>query len=428
MLHSIRPAWPLMFALTLVSFPMTIVAYELDADLRKSLSKSLKRELVEETPRAQRLSVRLSFSTKGAFRDYERIAKRAGYPPYSDCSIATFVEITNWQIIQGKDATATEIAALVKRCEATDLTVLGPKPVSQKIGDREILRGMWQRNLAFVGKGLGDNALQEFVTRTAIDRFFNLYGNPAKWQITDNGFEPIPEAATASTVTPEESSSTATTTASKLPSTTPETSTASSSTVSTTSVNGIDRIALRTVTGYGLSGVYVTNKTYLMLKDGTIHRSFSDNPYTIDINASRRESPDDWGRWRKRGSALQVTWPGDEPDLWENWFTTRPAVDGQTISGRFQSADPFGGGRVANFNTVAFDANGRFSWASLKGGDTGAWLPAYSDTRRAGRYKLDRYSIRLTYNDGTIEHYAFCFYPKDFEHFVIGANHFTPLD
>ncbi|MEO0575969.1 MAG: hypothetical protein AAF004_10935 [Pseudomonadota bacterium] len=398
-------------------------AYEPDLELRKSLSKEIKRELIAATPREQRLSVRLGFSTKGAFRDYERIAKQAGYPPYDDCSIATFVAVTNWQIIKGHDMAATDIAALVRQCQASDVTILFPKPIPQDIGDREILRGMWQRNLQFVGKNLKDDALQIFVASNAADKFSDHYGNPSEWHITENGFEPV-AASVASDNTP---STTGTSNPTANPTPQPKPQPAPPAPTAATNTN-LDRIALRTVTRYGISGVYVENETYMMLKDGSIMRNFSENPYTMNVEASRRQEADDWGRWQARGDQLVVTWRGDEPDVWKKWFTTRPATKGQTIQGRFQSADGFGGGRVANFNTVAFTADGRFSWATLKGGSTGGWLPAYSDKRRAGRYTLNGYSITLTYNDGNVEQYAFCWYPKDNEHFVIGSNHFTMLD
>ncbi|MEL6868797.1 MAG: hypothetical protein AAFO81_03260 [Pseudomonadota bacterium] len=403
----------------------TAHSYEPDTNARKALSKTVKRDLIAATPGSQRLAVRLSFSTKVAFRDYEKLAKQGGYPPYADCSIATFVEITNWQIIQQRDVTPAQIAALMKRCQSSDETVLGPKPLSQEQGDREILRGMWQRNLAFVGRNLNDGALQIFITADANDKFSQLYGNASQWQLTANGFEPI---ASESTTTPTGASAPA-------PQTTPPQETAPppppstpTQPPSTPTNKNIDRIALRTVTRYGLSGVYVENETYLLFKDGSILRDFSESPYMLNVAASQRTASKNWGLWRSLGQQLQVTWNGKDPQIWKKWFTTRPATRDQTIQGRFQSADGFGGGQVANFNTVALTSDGRFTWASLKGGDTGGWLPAYSDKRRAGRYELNGYSIRLRYNDGAVEDYAFCFYPKDNEHFVIGSNHFTPLD
>ncbi|MEM1261321.1 MAG: hypothetical protein AAGH76_02865 [Pseudomonadota bacterium] len=391
-------------------------AYEVDSATRKSVSEATKKELVAATPRQQRFSVRFAISGKTPFRDYEKIAKAAGYPPYEDCSVATFVEVTNWQIIQRSDISSASIKHLYDRCEASDTTVLGPKPLSQQVGDREVIRGMWQRSLEFVGKSLRDVRLLTFIQDDATKRFTSLYGDPAEYQLTTAGFVPAApvvaktEAPASETTSPE----------AEKPAAIPQ--------PTDSAANGLfEQLILRTVTRYGLSGVYVENATYMLLNDGSILKEPTDNPYTLNIASSKRQAPKRWGRWRRQGSTLQVTWLGDDPTTWKRWFIVRPAKKGRRISGRFQSADGFGGDRVANFNTVAFSSDGRFSWATLKGGDT-PWKPAYSNRKSAGRYELDGNMIRLSYNDGAVREYAFGFYPKDDDHFVIGANHFTRLD
>ncbi|MFK8051604.1 MAG: hypothetical protein AB8F65_01430 [Woeseiaceae bacterium] len=404
--------------MAIVLLPATLSAYEPDAALRKSLAKAFKKELVAATPQAQRFSVRVSFSTKGAFRDYERLAKKAGFPAYDDCSIATFAEVTNWQILQGNDIEPERIKTLVKLCEASPTTVLGPKPLPQIQGDREILRGMWQRNLAFVGRTLRDEALAQFVREDARNQFFLLHGEPADWRLTANGFKPTEQPP--ETALPDAADPTDIAVASPR-------STEAPRVIPADETENDFQLIMRTVTRYGLSGVYVKNETYLLLNDGSIKRRLTKSPHTLDVVTSKRQQSDDWGRWKKSGDQIEVRWPGDEAVIWKKWFITRPATR-PSLRGRFQSADGFGGGRVANFNTVAFDKDGRFSWATLKGGDTGAWLPAYSDRERAGTYELDQFSIHLRYNDGTIETYAFCFYPKDNQHLVIGSNHFRQLD
>ena len=404
-------------ALMALLFAPVGAAYVPDKNARKSISEAMRAELIEATPRPQRFSVRFAISGRTPFRDYERLAKRAGYEPYTDCSIATFVEVTHWQIIQRSDVHPEQIAQLHAACEAAESTVLGAKPLSQEAGDRAVMRGMWQRSLEFVGKGLRDEALLKFVREDAAAAFSGLYGDPDEWELSNEGF--VARRAPGDDGAPVVSSSPA---ANAAPGVVPAPAVAGSA-----SASPVDKLVLRAVTRYGLAGVYVENATYLLLQDGSIFRKPYDNPYTMDVPASKRNAAKDWGTWIRRGEELIVTWPGDEPDVWKTWFTVRPADGILQLSGRFQSADGFGGDRVANFNTVAFTADGRFSWANLKGGNT-AWLPAYSDTKKAGRYELKGYSIRLNFNDGEVREYAFGFYPKDEEHFVIGSSHFTPLD
>ena len=408
-------------ALVTLLFAPAASAYEPDKAARKAISASMRAELIEATPRPQRFSVRFAISGRTPFRDYERLAKRAGYEPYTDCSIATFVEITHWQIIQRADLDPVRIAELHAACEGAESTVLGAKPLSQETGDRAIMRGMWQRSLEFVGKGLRDEALLQFVRADAAAEFTQLYGDPDQFELGSDGFVARSGSVAPDSATPE-------TMETPPGPDRPEPQTEPVFTASNASAaSPVDRLVLRTVTRYGLSGVYVENATYLLLQDGSIFRKPYENPYSMDVPASKRSAAKDWGTWERRGEELIVTWPGDEPDVWKTWFTVRPADGELQLSGRFQSADAFGGDRVANFNTVAFTPDGRFSWANLKGGNT-AWLPAYSDTRKAGRYTLIGNAIRLEFNDGAVREYAFGFYPKDEQHFVIGSSHFTPLN
>lgn len=409
-------------ALATLLFAPAVSAYEPDKAARKSISAAMRAELIEATPRPQRFSVRFAISGRTPFRDYERLAKRAGYEPYTDCSIATFVEITHWQIIQRSDVDPEQIAQLHAACEVAESTVLGAKPLSQEAGDRAVMRGMWQRSLEFVGKGLRDEALLTFVRTDAAAEFTQLYGDPDQFELGSEGFVARSGSVAADSATLETAE---TSSSSDRPD--PQTEPVSTTSTIASAASPVDRLVLRTVSRYGLSGVYVENATYLLLQDGSIFRKPYENPYAMDIPASKRSAPKDWGTWARRGEELIVTWRGDEPDVWKTWFTVRPADAELQLSGRFQSADGFGGDRVANFNTVAFTPDGRFSWANLKGGNT-AWLPAYSDTQKAGRYTLIGNAIRLEFNDGAIREYAFGFYPKDEQHFVIGSSHFTPLD
>lgn len=391
-------------------------AYEPDPAVRKSIAKEVKPELIARTPSNHRFSAGVGLAGNVPFKDYERLAKDNGYAPYDDCSIATFVEVTSYQVATAKQLEAKQVAALFRRCESSDVTVVGRKPLTQAIGDQEILRGMWQRMLEFTGGALNDEGVLAAARRDATERFEALYGNPAEWQPGASGFARIatPQEQVA------ESENTQTSNGQSPPSST------SGATTSLYPKNGVEQLILRTETGYGLSGVFVENTTYLLMHDGSIFSKPYGDPYLLNVISSKRTQPKSWGQWRKTGKTLHVTWPGKAPTTWETWFSCRNVGQGERLRGRFQSADSFGGDAVVNFNTIVFDRDGRFSMAVLKGGNT-AWLPVYSDSRSAGRYTLGGYAIHLRFNNGSTKDYAFCAYPKDNEHFAIGANHFAPL-
>ena len=390
-------------------------AYEPDPALRKTIAKEVVAELLAKTPGDSRFAARFALAGNIPFNDYERLASAYGYQPYQDCTVATFAEVAAWQIARRTELDVEQIAAVHGSCTQSSSTVLGNKPLTQAVGDAAILRAVWQRNLEVTGRQLGNDQLVAAATRDAGAAFEAFRGEARAWRVGDEGFvarsenQPVPTADhVQSTQRPRGQ-----TTVSPSP--------------AATGGADVERMVLRTVTRYGLSGVYVTNQVYLLLKDGSIFRKPYRSPNQLDVAASKLESPKDWGTWERRGEMLAVTWSDGETQQWKTWHTCRPADSEKRLAGRFQSADAFGGANVINFNTIAFERDGRFSWDTLKGGNTEAWLPAYSKDKSAGRYELRDHTIRFRFNDGRVADYAFCLYPKDDEHFAIGANHFVPL-
>ncbi|MBC7807259.1 MAG: hypothetical protein H7145_14050, partial [Akkermansiaceae bacterium] len=57
-------------------------------------------------------------------------------------------------------------------------------------------------------------------------------------------------------------------------------------------------------------GSRVTDVAYLLLKDGTVHKSLPVPPDTLDVTASRQKEPKTWGRWRCVGSGYQIALAG----------------------------------------------------------------------------------------------------------------------
>lgn len=190
--------------------------------------------------------------------------------------------------------------------------------------------------------------------------------------------------------------------------------------------NEIEGIYMRTVTRYGLGGVYVKNAIYLMLKDGTVYKNLSENPYHLDVAASKQKDAKNWGTWRRNGDVINATWPKGKPQTWKKWFVTGGAKKGERISGGFRSSDPFTGGKVFNVNKIALTEDGRFYWANIKGGET-SWRSIVSKSKKKGRYELDRHSITFYNEDDTSDSHLFYFYPGRRDAFGIGKSHFLPL-
>lgn len=190
--------------------------------------------------------------------------------------------------------------------------------------------------------------------------------------------------------------------------------------------NEIEGIYMRTVTRYGLSGVYVKNAVYLLLKDGSIYKNLSGSPYLLNVEASKQKEAKHWGKWRRDGKVIVVTWLRGKPQIWKKWFVTEQAKKGEKISGAFQSMDPFTGSKAFNVNTIALTEEGEYYWANAKGGET-SWQSIIAQSENGGRYELDGYSIIFHNEDGTRESYLFYFYPGRRDAFGIGKNHFLPM-
>ena len=193
------------------------------------------------------------------------------------------------------------------------------------------------------------------------------------------------------------------------------------------SEDDIEAIYMRTVTRYGLGGVYITNASYLLLKNGDIFDRIHGSPYKLDIAESKKTQAKDWGTWKRRGKKIVVKDSDGDENTWENWHETVPAKKGETLSGSFQSSDPFTGGKAFNVNTIIFNKNGQYAAARVKGGET-SWKSIVIKSNNKGTYVLDRYSITLKPEGKPAESFVFFFYPDKHNYFVIGRSHFVPLD
>ncbi|MEM6804581.1 MAG: hypothetical protein AAF696_24485, partial [Bacteroidota bacterium] len=189
---------------------------------------------------------------------------------------------------------------------------------------------------------------------------------------------------------------------------------------------GVKEIILRTVSNYGLNGMYIDNEVHVLYENGDMYTNPSKALEQGNIQHLKAKYPKKWDRWKQRGSSLWVTKTRNGKTYeWKKWFKLRPASSSFRLSGKFKTADAFGGATVINASTVVFDKQGRFAWKTLKGGNT-SWKPVYSNSQSAGTYTFDGYRITLNYNNGTKESFFFALYPKDNEHFIIGKSHFVP--
>lgn len=92
---------------------------------------------------------------------------------------------------------------------------------------------------------------------------------------------------------------------------------------------------------------------------------------------------------------------------------------GWRLDGEYEGGASFGGGAVANSNTLVFRKDGTFarsSIGSIRSSGEGTTVSAGSQSESAGAYEFDGYTLTLTYTDGTVKaHTVFAFSDEDGE-------------
>lgn len=160
----------------------------------------------------------------------------------------------------------------------------------------------------------------------------------------------------------------------------------------------------------------------MLFDDGTVTRDIGAAPGVFDVAASRSESPDDWGVWRRNGDEFVERFPNDSRDLRfaipGQMFEAREAPRNLRLDGRYMSLDtmsvPLMGGTqvTAAWQTFEFSEDGRFvnaSGASTSApGMAGHSLPP----DQQGQYMIDGHTISFLFDDGREEHRLFFLFPE----------------
>lgn len=385
-------------------------SYTPDDALRNRIRKEVWQNLKPQTPKKQRFLTGLTFGSNECFNLYEKAAKKRNWAPYELPTIAAFYKIILEETISGTDKSEEEIKNIYHtvRGEYESMRSFDNVPQSQlqEIYDQLVLKAIWIGTVFELSK---NNSLEIQQKAKGLLNDFNIKNLIPQGQAN--------KADKIASKEPEVSSKTITKPKVKVP-------------IPNKTLHNslaVEDIIMRTVTSYGLGGVYVKNEVSVLFSNGDILINPTVPLHQLNIQQSKKQQPKKWGTWKKKGSVLWVTKPWKNKTYdWKKWFKLRSGSENKLLSGRFKSSDSFGGSQVINANNVAFDEKGRFAWKSIKGGNT-VWKPVYSKSTTAGTYVIQDYTLTLRYNNGITESFFFGLYPKDNEHFVIGSNHFTLL-
>ncbi len=392
-----------LFVLTVIG-PQTYaqVSYAPDLSLRNTIRAQVWQELKPITPAKKRFLMGLIMQGNEYFNSYEDVIEERGYPIYDLASVRTFFEIVCKEVESGTEFSDDEADAYYGQVKRTFADTRQDADLSntalQKKYDPLILKSFWVAQL-FESEKKDKGSIQELAARLLAE---NPIDQPS---IAAEREETIPAK----------------------PDIRPYEPVASNPNHATSQSMGIENIILRTVTGYGLGGVYVKNEVNVLFSNGEVFTNPAEPLEKMNIGQSKREKPEKWNTWQQRGTVIYVyKQKTGKTYEWKKWFQLRAGTNDFRLQGKFTAADGFGGAAVVNVNTVYFDRQGRFAWKTVKGGDT-AWKPVFAKTNSAGTYRIDKHTLYLTYHNGLTESFFFGLYPKDNEHFVIGSSHFVPV-
>ena len=159
-------------------------------------------------------------------------------------------------------------------------------------------------------------------------------------------------------------------------------------------------------------GVSVSYEPVLALKDGTYCGGFERPPSELDVAASRRSHPGQWGRWRRSGASIETQKHGSG---WEKsgWIgPLPPSGPGQTLSGRYTSVS--GGGNSALGGGITIGIEDSFTF--LPGGRfvsghtnsvSSAGVAGGASRSASGTYAISRNAIILRYAGGTVKRWSY---------------------
>jgi hypothetical protein len=146
------------------------------------------------------------------------------------------------------------------------------------------------------------------------------------------------------------------------------------------------------------------SEVYVLFKDGSFHENLPVALEDWNIGASRKSDPDSWGKWSKTSSATdyELRYAADDK-VTISGAKVMPAAPGLTLNGAYATETVVTGnpapGSAQSKNVISF-AGGSFTQTSPSG-------------TLKGRYRLENYTIILTFDDGREARLPFFIIPPE---------------
>jgi len=169
--------------------------------------------------------------------------------------------------------------------------------------------------------------------------------------------------------------------------------------------------ALRPVPDMATGTATMEHRPYVLFADGRVREAFEDDPSRLDsANVARlaAQRADQWGRWQRGARGLLIDWNNGARDRISEPVDASPAVSDSRLAGVYVERDSTFRTRGAQpgGSVLRFFADGRFERTPvLRSGGTAV------RARERGRYRVARWALTLTHDDGRREQKLFYRFP-----------------
>jgi hypothetical protein len=165
----------------------------------------------------------------------------------------------------------------------------------------------------------------------------------------------------------------------------------------------------------------------VLLENGEYCTYLDVPPEDMDMAAHKKENAGAWGRWRRRGGAIETLQGGKHWIEERDWGEElRPARPSEALSGTFTRG--YGHGTMQFLDEIAFSPDGRFARrksANVALAPSTAGVGGGKGDR--GSYRFNGRTIELRHDDGTVERHAF-HWGRAEKDMIFLDNHLYSLD
>lgn len=165
---------------------------------------------------------------------------------------------------------------------------------------------------------------------------------------------------------------------------------------------------------YVSAGPNFEERTYILLKDGTMYDRSTIAPDSLNVALSRKQEPQHWHKWKRSGKGISYSETKDNGEPKPEWVQQdgqflRGWPKGQKLSGTYTNSTFSGdialGGTYAK-KSLTLDSNGRFEESNFSRSGSGSMAANMNDFSASATSQSDGSGTKSSAGGGTSNVYA----------------------